>query len=280
VEILPGAVLEFKKGARLKVNGPIRALGSEDLPIKLVVDSDPNLGLLGSWGGLLISEASQESILRHTHVTGVAVDYFSARQDSYGLTGCITFYKSNVRIEHSKFIGLQCEDALNIVDSDFELDHVEFVGVSADAFDSDFSMGILTNASFRNVMNDGLDLSGSNVEVRAARFFNIGDKAISTGEKSALVASELVIDDSETGVVSKDKSVVNISSSSFRKVKNALMAYEKKAEWGPAEIHCNNCEFDDVASVAVEQYGSRITLNGNEISPSPFTRKQLQIAGY
>jgi hypothetical protein len=183
-------------------------------------------------------------------------------------------------IEHSVFDSLQCEDALNIISSKFSIDHTEFLDVSADAFDSDFSTGTVTNARFGDVINDGLDLSGSKVEVHATRFFGIGDKAISVGENSMLVANELIINDSEVGTVSKDKSVVAIRNSSFRDVDNALMAYEKKEEWGPAEISCDNCLFDNVTSVGVEQYGSRITVDGNEISPTPFTRKQLQIAGY
>ena len=39
--------------------------------------------------------------------------------------------------------------------------------------------------------------------------------------------------------------------------------------------------FDHVESVSVEQYASRITSQmGEEVSPTPFSRKQLQIAGY
>ena len=92
--------------------------------------------------------------------------------------------------------------------------------------------------------------------------------------------SELTVDGVEAGVVSKDKSVVDIRNSSFKGVNNALMAYVKKEEWGPAEIHCDNCLFDHVESIAVEQYASRITVDGQEVSPTPFSRKQLQIAGY
>ena len=73
---------------------------------------------------------------------------------------------------------------------------------------------------------------------------------------------------------------MNIRNSSFKDVNNALMAYVKKEEWGPTEIHCDNCLFDNVEFVAVEQYASRITVDGNEVSPTPFSRKQLQIAGY
>jgi hypothetical protein len=280
VEFLPGVVLELKRGARLKVNGPVQALGRQDLPVEIIVDSDPTRDLLGSWGGLLILEANRESILRHTHVTGTATHGFSERQDSYGLTGCITFYKSNVRIEHSSFSGLQCEDALNIISSEFTIDHVEFSGSSADALDSDFSQGTVSNSLFHSIMNDGIDLAGSRVQVSSSRFSNILDKAVSVGEASTLDATELTVDGVDTGVVSKDKSVVNIRNSSFKNVNNALMAYVKKEEWGPGELHCHNCLFDHVESVSVEQYASRITIDGKEVSPTPFSRKQLQIAGY
>ena len=54
----------------------------------------------------------------------------------------------------------------------------------------------------------------------------------------------------------------------------------KKEEWGAAEIHCENCLFKNVEDIAVEQYASRITVDGEEVSPTQFSRKQLQIAGY
>jgi hypothetical protein len=185
-----------------------------------------------------------------------------------------------VQIKDSVFRGLQCEDALNIISSDFTLDHVEFVDSSADAFDSDFSDGIVRNSVFRNIENDGIDLSGSRVEVSSSSFFDIRDKAISVGEGSYLDASELIVDGTNTGVVSKDKSVVNIRNSDFKGVGNALMAYVKKEEWGAAEVHCETCLFEHVQAIAVEQYASRITVNGKEFAPTPFSRKQLQIAGY
>jgi hypothetical protein len=58
------------------------------------------------------------------------------------------------------------------------------------------------------------------------------------------------------------------------------MAYVKKEEWGAAEIHCENCLFKHVEAIAVEQYACRITVDGEEVSPTPFSRKQLHIAGY
>ena len=280
IQFLPGTILEFKLGARLKVNGPVQALGREGLPVQLMITSDPSRGLMGSWGGLLVVGANRESILRYTRVTGAATHSFSERQDSHGLTGCITFYKSSVRIEHSTFVGLQCEDALNIISSDFSIEHVEFTNSSADAFDSDFSDGVVKNSVFRDIANDGIDISGSQIQISSSWFSGIQDKSISVGESSYLEATRLNIKGGGAGVVSKDKSIVDIYNSTFKNVNNALMAYIKKEEWGPAEIHCDNCLFDNVESVAVEQYASRITIDGQEVSPTPFSRKQLQIAGY
>jgi len=280
ITILPGARLEFKNGARLKANGPVQALGEKDFPVQIVITSNPERGPMGSWGGLLVVEANRESILRYTDVTGVATDGFSERQDSHGLTGCVTFYKSNVRIEHSKFTNLQCEDALNIINSKFDIQFSEITHSAADAFDSDFSDGIVANTTFRSIQNDGIDLSGSDVTVRASLFSDIKDKAISVGEGSKANLTEVTIIKSQAGVVSKDKSIVNIHNSSFQGVTNALMAYVKKPQWGPAEIHCDDCLFEDVESIAVEQLGSRITVGGQEIHAAFFSPEQHFVVGY
>jgi hypothetical protein len=279
LEFLPGAVLDFRRGARLKVNGPIHVLGRKDLPVHFRVTSDPTRDRIGSWGGLLIHKAGRPSILRHAHFTGSDTHGFSDRQDAFGLTGCITFFKSDVVIEHSRFSALQCEDALNIISSEFTLDHVEFLDTSSDAFDSDFSAGIVSNSSFQNSGNDAIDVSNSQVNVSLSKFSGTQDKAISVGEESLLTGSTLIVDEASVGVVSKDKSIVNIHNSVFINVKNALMAYVKKGAWGSGELHCNNCLFEEVEFIAVEQHGSRITLDGKELSPVRFTRRQLQIVG-
>ena len=64
--------------------------------------------------------------------------------------------------------------------------------------------------------------SGSLVQVSSSWFSEIRDKAISAGEVSTLNATEVTIDDADSGVVSTDKSVVYIRNSSFKDVNNAL----------------------------------------------------------
>jgi hypothetical protein len=202
------------------------------------------------------------------------------RQDANGLTGCITFYKSNLSIRNATFSGLHCEDALNIVHSKFDFDHLEISDSKADALDSDFSHGKITNSTFRNNKNDDLDLSGSDVELRFSTFVNSGDKAISVGEGSILEAGDIKITGATAGIVSKDQSVVNIRNASITNTNTALMAYIKKPGWGPAKLNCHNCSFEHVESIAVKQSQSTIIFNGNKVRTVPFSRKQLRIAGY
>ena len=95
-----------------------------------------------------------------------------------------------------------------------------------------FPLALSRNSTFRNIVNDGVDLAGSSVKISSSLFVDIQDKAISVGEGSFLDASKLTVHSADAGVVSKDKSVVNIRNSTFKEVNNALMAYVKKEEWG------------------------------------------------
>jgi len=279
--LLPGAELDLIDGAILKVRGPIYSLGTEEIPVKINIQSSADKGSLGSWGGILVQQSSRKSYLNHTIVTGNSIPRLPERQDSSGLTGCITFYQSNVQIKQSKFTNLQCEDALNIISSNFTIDNVTIDGSSADAFDSDFSNGSISDSTFTHIGNDGVDLSGSNVKIYSSRFTDINDKAISVGEASQLSAKNIEITTAKSGIVSKDNSIVNIENAYFKNIDgSALFAYVKKQEYGPSELNCTGCTFENTESPAAEQFGSKITIDGKDLETTPFSRKQLRAADY
>jgi hypothetical protein len=279
--LLPGVELELSNGARLKMRGPIYSLGTEDNPVKINIASSTEKGQLGSWGGILVQQSSRESYLNHTIISGNNFSGLPERQDSSGLTGCVTFYRSNVKIKHSEFIDLQCEDALNIISSEFMIKNSTIDNSHADAFDSDFSEGSISDSMFINIGNDGVDVSGSTVDINSTRFTDIGDKAISVGEESRLNAKNITIDSAKSGIVSKDNSITNIENSHFQNIDgSALFAYVKKQEYGPSELHCTRCTFENVESPVAEQFGSKITIDGEEVDTTPFTRKQLRAADY
>ena len=81
------------------------------------------------------------------------------------LTGAVNFYESDVNITNTLFYRNQCEDALNIIRSEFILDNSSFEYIYGDAFDSDFSNGSLLNTEFKNIGNDAIDFSGSTIHI-------------------------------------------------------------------------------------------------------------------
>ena len=62
--------------------------------------------------------------------------------------GAINFYNAPVIIENSIFDNIYSEDALNIIRSEFQIKNTVFKNVSSDAFDSDFSIGSVSDSKF------------------------------------------------------------------------------------------------------------------------------------
>lgn len=281
VVLLPGVEFTLLDGATMKINGPLYSLGTDENPVRINIQSSADKGALGSWGGIQVMESSRPSHIKHTTISGSIFAGLPERQDSSGLTGCITFYQNNVIIKHSTFTDLQCEDALNIISSSFTLDHSTFHGSQADAFDSDFSTGNISDSTFSHIGNDGVDVSGSTVNINSSRFDDINDKGVSVGEESRFSADNIEISSATSGIVSKDNSVANVKNSHFKNINGtALFAYVKKQEYGPSELHCTRCTFENVESIAAEQFGSTITIDNNDIETTPFTRSQLRAADY
>ncbi len=275
-----GAALNFKNGSLLKISGPLHVAGTADMPVKINVHSNTNYFTMGAWGGVLVSKSTARSFVRHLSLTGTGTQNLANRQGYYGMTGCMSFYESNVDIANSSFVNAQCEDALNIVKSDFTLTNITINGARADAFDADFSTGTITSSQFNASGNDGIDISGTTLTLNDITMKQIGDKAISVGEKSTIKARDIHINGAVLGVVSKDLSRANINNITFNNISGtALMTYIKKPEYGPSQINCTNCKFASHMVKTGQQERTRITLNDVRIAQTKLSRKQMTHAG-
>jgi hypothetical protein len=196
------------------------------------------------------------------------------------MTGCLSFFESDVDISNSSFIDAQCEDALNIVKSDFIMNNISITGARADAFDSDFSKGFISNSLFKASGNDGIDVSGTSLFLDNINMVDIGDKAVSIGEKSNLEADTINIKGAVLGLVSKDLSNAATKNVVFEDISGtAIMTYIKKAEYGPSKLVCEDCVFMNKMSQTGAQAGTQITLNGKNILDGNLTRKQMVDSG-
>ena len=73
---------------------------------------------------------------------------------------------------------------INVINSKFFIDGCNFIDARSDAIDLDFSNGTISNSKFNNINGDAVDTSGSIVQIKNLEIENVGDKAISAGEKA------------------------------------------------------------------------------------------------
>jgi hypothetical protein len=161
---------------------------------------------------------------------------------------------------------------LNIIRSNFNVTNCAFDHVFGDAFDSDFCTGTLSGTTFNKIGNDGIDFSGSVVNITGCDFIEIGDKAVSGGEQSTLTVSNMNVLGAEIGVASKDLSLVSVTDSKINNCKFGYVSYTKKPEYGGAHVSITNVKVDGVETEYDIELQSRLTLDGKEIKGLGFSK--------
>lgn len=255
--IPPGTTLSFEPGAIMLMNGALQIKGSETSPVLITAKEDA----LG-WGGLVVLNAENRSIWEYALVEGTT----GIEREGWILTGGITFYQSDITLDHVWLGNNQTEDTINVIHSDFNFMNSEFAYTFSDAFDSDFSTGEITNCIFHDVNGDGIDVSGTPLIVKDTQLFAIVDKAVSVGENSQVRLQNVSITDVGIGVASKDLSSVIIEGSEINNASfAALAAYIKKPVYGPASIEAAEILLNNNYQDAIVQTGSKILLWGEAV---------------
>lgn len=255
-----GAKINLTDNAKIFSYSPVFFNGTEDEPI--TIESEDGTGQ-----GLAVLSADVESRISFTHFKNLT----APAEGNWSLTGAVNFYESDVAIVNSLFEGNHdCDDNLNIIRSEFLIDNSSFVDTFADAIDFDFSAGTLSNSFFRNIgvkdgNGDGVDLSGSNVEIVNSRFINIGDKGISTGENSVANVLDSYVEGASIAIASKDLSEIIISDSELKDNDIAYSAYQKKSEFGPARIISNDVEENGSGRLYLIETNSSLLLDGKKV---------------
>ncbi len=256
--IIPaGTVLRFEPSAILYTTAALSLLGESNAPVVLTAQQD-------TWGGIVVMSSAQGSEWRYAAVekTG-GID-----RSGWTLTGGITFFQSDILLDHALIGRNRTEDAINVIHGQFTFRDSEFSTTFADAFDSDFSTGIISNCTFHDIAGDAVDVSGTSAVIYDTRMERIGDKGVSVGENSTVTIDGVSIDTVGIGVASKDLSRVTLSDSTIRKASfAALAAYIKKPVYGPASIETTNLTILDTIKEAVAQTGSTILLRGKPVQP-------------
>jgi hypothetical protein len=270
-----GTTLRFGPGEGLVATGPLRFQGEPAAPVRL--EGPPGDDPRELWSGVAVLGSERPS--HWTHVQVIRTGGF--KREGWLLPAGVVFRRADVSMEHCRLAHNRTEDALNIIRSQFVLKDVEIVDSLSDALDADFSDGRIEGGRISRAGGDGIDVSGSQVDLSGVQLNDIRDKAVSVGERSRLTASGLAISRSGTAFVSKDQSRGEIRDSRISEISHtALMAYVKKAEYGPAELEASGNAVTRVQRVAMAQTGSRVVIDGRSIPTEDVDIDRLYEKGY
>ena len=163
--------------------------------------------------------------------------------DLKGLTGCLTFFKSNFENVNLKSQDSNCEDSLNLVNVNGKINNIVISNSYSDALDIDFSNINIKNIVIKNSKNDCVDVSAGIYNFEFLDLDSCGDKGLSVGEKSKINIKNINVNNSELGIASKDGSIANIFNVNIQNVDTCLGSYNKKKEFsgGYIKINAFNC---------------------------------------
>ena len=246
-----GFELDFLNGSSLISYSPIFASGDLFNPV-VFRSSDSN----GS--GIFVLKTKNGSVFSHTHFLNLS----NPNSNGWSLSGAVNFYEADVHLDNCIFKKNKSEDALNIIRSTFRIEHVLFENALFDALDSDFSKGNISHSQFNTCGNDAIDLSGSYINMESISIKGCKDKAISGGEKSLLIANDLEIKDSKIGIACKDQSTIRVFGLNIKNCRYDLTAYQKKSEFGPAELDIYNYNSEFTSHGVVIEKTSSLRIDG------------------
>ena len=153
------------------------------------------------------------------------------RFNKFGFTGCLNFHNTSFNKNHIEVISGGCEDGLNIVNSDGQINSIKVNNVAADAIDLDFSNISISSVNIISAGNDCFDVSGGVYRIISFASMDCSDKGISVGEHSILLAEDLNIHSKTIGISSKDSSKVFLKRAKIDAI-NCFESSQKKQEFG------------------------------------------------
>jgi len=248
---IPETTFLYSKGISVSLNAEEKIIVIENTPL---ANKDQQVsisgGILKGWkiqtaeGTRLGYPFNENDRLSNTH-----------------LTGCITLSDIEL-IETTISIGpSNCEDALHFVRALGRNIKVLIQEARSDALDADFSNILFTSLDIFRAGNDCIDMSSGTYLIQKAVLKQCGDKGISGGEKSKIKITNVSIDGSLLGIVSKDSSIIDVKKFSISNTPVCLAAYRKKKEFlgGTINFDQHKCVIKNLEINSYQQPGSYIT---------------------
>jgi len=268
-----GVTLSFESNSYILSHGRLELLGTEKYPITLTSRVADN-----HWGGVMLfgNNDLPKSTLKNVSVYNVT----SIANGAWKIDAGVAAYKVDLVLQNIKINNNNCEDALNIIESNFNINNIEINNVASDAIDSDFSTGEINVGHIANIGyaggGDALDFSGSVVSLSDLIINNIGDKGVSVGEYSKVIAKKITVSNSGVAVAVKDGSAISMSDSEINQANIAgVMAYTKKKPYGGGTADINNVQISSSTTNAVSSIGSSVFIDSIKVPEKKIDVKKM-----
>jgi hypothetical protein len=220
--IEPGTVIRFSPGAGLILSGRLSAEGNPEQPILFVPLNDGQ----EPWGTLTLKGSKANgSRLKYCEFSGGS----GLKEDLFEYTAMFSIHDvKDVDVENCVFRDSKItDDMVHAVYSEINFNSCLFERSLMDALDIDISDAVIERCHFIDSGNDAIDLMTSSVVVIDTTIENGGDKAISVGEGSHLLAINDLFRNNVIGVQAKDGSVAALYNVDLIGNDHALDAYKK-----------------------------------------------------
>ena len=257
--IIPqGVSIDLINSAMILSYSPVLIVGSEDNFIEIF--SSDNSGQ-----GISVLNSKKDSLIKYARFNGLS----RPSKSGFELSGAVNFYKSPIHFYEAHFKGnLEGDDYVNIIRSDFTINHSSISNSFSDAIDIDFSNGLIynsvfSNCGFGNNNGDCVDLSGSIVDIENIIVNKAADKGISIGEQSIVEIKNSSIKGSNIALAGKDLSEITVNNLLIRSSKIGISVFQKKPEFGPASVVINGLDIDEVDTKYLVEKSSFLSVNSN-----------------
>ena len=124
-----------------------------------------------------------------------------------------------------------CEDTINLINVNGNINNIKINNSFSDALDVDFSDLSINKIEILKSGNDCTDFSAGTYGLNSLILKYCGDKGISIGEKSNVKINNIDVDNAILGVASKDSSITKIKKANINKVETCAASYNKKQEF-------------------------------------------------
>ncbi|HXV61388.1 MAG TPA: right-handed parallel beta-helix repeat-containing protein [Vicinamibacteria bacterium] len=254
VQVEPGTTIELEDGASLIVYGDLTAVGTAREPIAVRGAKSKS-----GWGALVVQgRRAERSTVRLEHV--ILEGGAGAENDRTHFTGALSVTDAVISLRESRFVDIAAIDGINFKYCDVEMRNNVFSNTAEDAVDLDFCTGVVVGNHVFGAGGDGLDFSGSDLDVEQNIIENCVDKGMSVGEKTVARIRDNQIDRCYTGIASKDGSDVTIEATRLTGLDVGVSIYRKKLTFGTPVARLSRVVMADVNTAILDSHEGDLTV--------------------